>query len=69
MGRSVAAGVKKRNGMVSIAAGDDDAAQKTAAQLEMRYVPSVKIYETLVDVVIFTVPNFDSGKKPMPINP
>ncbi len=69
LGRSIAAGVKKRNGLVSIAGGDDEAAQKAAAQLEMRYVPSAKIYETLVDVVIFTVPNFDFGKKPLPINP
>jgi 3-dehydroquinate dehydratase/shikimate dehydrogenase len=69
LGKSVAAGVKKRNGLVSIAAGDEDAAQKAAAALDMRYVPATKIYETLVDVVVFTVPNFDHGKKPAPINP
>lgn len=69
LGRSVAAGVKKRNGLVSIASGDDELAQKVAAHLEMRYVPSVKIYETLSDVVVFTVGSFDHGKKPMPINP
>lgn len=68
LGKSVAAGIKKRNGMVSIAAGDEEQAQKTAAQLEMRYVPSTKIYETLVDVVVFTASNLDHGKKPMPIN-
>jgi len=68
LGKSVAAGIKKRSGMVSIASGDDDVAQKTAGQLEMRYVPSVKIYDTLVDVVVFTVANFDHGKKLMPIN-
>ncbi len=68
LGKSVAAGVKKRNGLVSIAAGDEDAAQKAAAALEMRYVPSTKVYETLVDVVVLTVPNFDHGKKPAPIN-
>lgn len=69
LSRSIAAGVKKRSGLVSLAAGDDELAQKTAEQLELRYVPSVKIYETLVDVVILTVPNFDSGKKSVPINP
>lgn len=68
VGKSVAAGIKKRNGLVSIAAGDDEAAQKVAAALEMRYVPSTKIYETLVDVVVFTVRNFDHGKKVVPIN-
>jgi len=69
LGKSVAAGVKKRNGLVSIAAGDEDAAQKAAAALDMRYVPATKVYETLVDVVVLTVPNFDHGKKPAPINP
>lgn len=69
LGKSVAAGIKKRNGLVSIAAGDDDAARKTAAELELRYVPANAIYETLADVVVFTVSNFDHGKKPMPINP
>lgn len=68
LGKSVAAGIKKRQGMVSLAAGDDEAAQKTAGQLELRYVPSVKIYETLVDVIVFTVANFNHGKKPAPIN-
>ena len=69
VGKSVAAGIKKRNGLVSIAAGDDEAAQKAAGQLEIRYVPATKIYETLVDVAVFTVSNFDQVKKPAPINP
>jgi 3-dehydroquinate dehydratase/shikimate dehydrogenase len=68
LGKSVAAGIKKRNGLVSIAAGDDEIAQKVAGALDIRFVPSVKIYETLVDVVVFTVGNFDHGKKVVPIN-
>lgn len=66
---SLAHGVKKRNGLVSIASGDDVEAQKIAQGAGIRYVPSAKIYETLVDVVIVTVPNMDSGTKRTPINP
>lgn len=66
---SLAHGVKKRNGLVSIASGDDVEAQKIAQAAEIRYVPSAKVYETLVDVVIATVPNMDYGTKRSPINP
>jgi 3-dehydroquinate dehydratase/shikimate dehydrogenase len=66
---SLAYGVKKRNGLVSIAAGDEVEAQKTAQAAELRYVPSAKVYDTLVDVVIVTVPNLDYGTKKSPINP
>lgn len=69
LAKSVASGVKKRNGIVSIAAGDDQLAQKVAAQLDLRYVPATKIYDTLIDVVIITVPSLDFHKKHMPINP
>jgi 3-dehydroquinate dehydratase/shikimate dehydrogenase len=62
-------GVKKRNGLVSIAAGDEVEAQKIAQQSDIRYVPSAKMYETLVDVVVVTVPNMDYGTKKSPINP
>lgn len=66
---SLAHGVKKRNGLVSIAAGDEVEAQKIAQQADIRYVPSAKMYETLVDVVVVTVPNMDYGTKKSPINP
>lgn len=66
---SLAHGVKKRNGLVSIASGDEVEAQQIAQQAELRYVPAAKVYETLVDVVVVTVPNMDYGTKKSPINP
>jgi 3-dehydroquinate dehydratase / shikimate dehydrogenase len=66
---SLAHGVKKRNGLVSIASGDEVEAQKIAQSAELRYVPSAKVYETLVDVVVVTAPNLDYGSKKAPINP
>lgn len=66
---SLAHGVKKRNGLVSIASGDEVEAQKIAQAADIRYVPAAKIYETLVDVVVVTVPNMDYGTKTSPINP
>jgi len=66
---SLAHGVKKRNGLVSIASGDEVEAQKIAQTADIRYVPSAKVYETLVDVVVVTVPNMDHGTKKSPINP
>lgn len=66
---SLAHAVKKRHGLVSIASGDDVEAQKIAQTADIRYVPGAKLYETLVDVVIVTVPNMDHGSKKSPINP
>jgi len=66
---SLAHGIKKRNGLVSIASGDEVEAQKIAQAAGIRYVPVSKIYETLVDVVVVTVPNLDYGTKRSPINP
>jgi 3-dehydroquinate dehydratase/shikimate dehydrogenase len=66
---SLTHGVKKRNGLVSIASGDEVEAQKIAQSADVRFVPSAKVYETLVDVVIITVPNMDYGTKHTPINP
>jgi len=69
LAQALAVGVKKRNGMVSLAAGDDDEAQKVAGEVEIRHVPSAKVYDTLVDVVITTVSNLDYKTKKAPINP
>ena len=66
---SLAHGIKKRNGLVSIAAGDEVEAQKIAQSADIRYVPAAKVYDTLVDVVVVTVPNMDYGTKKSPINP
>lgn len=69
LAHALALGVKKRSGLVSVCAGDDDAAQKLAQQADVRYVPLAKLYETLTDVVILTAPNLDHGSKKTPINP
>lgn len=69
MGQAMVAGVKKRNGLVSICSGDDEEAQKVAATTEVRYVPSAKLYDTLTDVVVLTTPNLDHGMKKTAINP
>jgi 3-dehydroquinate dehydratase/shikimate dehydrogenase len=66
---SVAEGVRKRQGLVSICSGDDVAAQKIAQALDIRFVPAAKLYDTLVDVVIFTVGSMDHGSKKSPLNP
>jgi 3-dehydroquinate dehydratase/shikimate dehydrogenase len=55
--------------LVSVSAGDDAEAQKLAAATESRFVPSAKLYDTLVDLVLVTTTNLDHGAKKTPINP
>ncbi len=66
---SVAHGVKRRNGLVSICSGDEVAAQKIAASSDLRYVPVAKLYDTLVDVVVLTTNTLDYGSKKTTLNP
>jgi 3-dehydroquinate dehydratase/shikimate dehydrogenase len=66
---SLAHGVKRRNGLVSICSGDEVEAQKIAQASELRYVPVAKLYETLVDVVVLTTNNMDHGSRKTPLNP
>ncbi len=66
---SLAHGIKKRNGLVSVASGDDVEAQKIAQSADIRFVPNANMYETLVDVIVITVPNMDHGSKKSAINP
>jgi len=66
---SLAHGVKRRNGLVSVCSGDDVEAQKIAQSCDLRYVPSAKLYETLVDVVVLTKNSMDYGSKKSPLNP
>jgi len=66
---SLAHGVKKRNGLVSICSGDEVEAQKIARSCELRYVPVAKLYETLVDVVVLTTNTMDYGSKKTALNP
>lgn len=67
--RSLAAGIKRRSGLVSLVAGDDVEAQHAAAALEARFVPAAKIYDTLTDVLLMTANHLDHGKRTAPINP
>jgi 3-dehydroquinate dehydratase / shikimate dehydrogenase len=69
LAQALAVGIHKRNGLVSLCSGDDAEAQKLAADTGSRCVPVAKLYETLVDVVMVTVPNLDHGVKKTPINP
>jgi 3-dehydroquinate dehydratase/shikimate dehydrogenase len=69
LAQALALAVKKRNGLVSVCSGDDEAAQRLAAAVEIRCVPNAKLYETLCDVVLTTVPNLDYRFKKTPINP
>ena len=69
LAQAMAVGIKKRNGLVSLTSGDDDEAQHVAQALDIRCVPNAKLYETLVDVVVLTVPNLDYRLKKQPISP
>ncbi len=66
---SLAHGIKRRQGLVSICSGDEVEAQKIAQSCELRYVPVAKLYETLVDVVALTANTLDFGSKKSPLNP
>jgi len=65
----LAHGIRQRNGLVSISAGDDVEARKIAEVAEIRFVPIASLYETLADVIVITVNNLDHGSKTQSINP
>lgn len=69
LAQALAVGIQKRKGLVSVSSGDDGEAQKLAAATNSRFVPAGKLYDTLVDLVLVTVTNMDSGTKKSPINP
>lgn len=69
LAQSLALGIQRRAGLVSICAADDEAARKAAESTGSRFVPLGKLYETLVDCVITTVQNFDLLTRKSPINP
>ncbi|MBI3861887.1 MAG: type I 3-dehydroquinate dehydratase [Planctomycetia bacterium] len=54
MARSVAVGVQKRKGLLSLTAADDGEAQRLAQATGARYVPIANMYDTLCDVVIIS---------------
>lgn len=54
MARSIAYGVEKRKGIVSITAADDHEARQLAQLTGARFVPIASMYDTLCDVVVIT---------------
>ena len=52
--KSVAYGVQKRKGLISITAADDNEARMLAGQFNARFVPTANMYNTLCDVVVIT---------------
>lgn len=66
---TMAQGVKRRNGLVSICSGDEVEAQKIAAACGIRFVPVAQLYSTLFDVVVMATTSLDIGSKKSPLNP
>lgn len=66
---SLANGIKRRHGLVSVCSGDEVEAQRIARDAGLRYVPVSNLYETLVDVVVLTTNSLDCGSKKAPLNP
>ncbi len=54
LARSLAQGVQRRKGLVSVTGADDDEARQFAQVSGARYVPAAQLYDTLCDVVILT---------------
>ena len=69
LAHSLALGVKKRGGLVSICAGDDDDARQVAQQVDARFIAMGKLYDTLFDVLVVTVPNLDHGRNKAALMP
>lgn len=66
---SIAHGVQRRNGLVSICSGDEVEAQRTARSCNARHVPVANLYDTLADVVVLTENHLDFGTKKTALNP
>jgi 3-dehydroquinate dehydratase/shikimate dehydrogenase len=62
MASSVAFGVQKRKGLLSITAGDDGEAQRLAQLASARFVPMANMYDTLCDLVIIAEAQTHDGK-------
>jgi 3-dehydroquinate dehydratase/shikimate dehydrogenase len=62
MARTLAYGVHRRKGLLSVAAADDERAQLLAQMFEIRFVPIANIYGTLCDVLIVTGEAMQKGQ-------
>lgn len=69
LAHSLALGIQKRSGLVSICAGDDQEGQRIARQSGARFVPSAQLYDSLFDVVVLTTTSLDQGNRKQPVNP
>ena len=61
MARSVAFGVQKRKGLLSVTAADDVEARQFAQLTDARFVPIANLYDTLCDVVIIAEAQAQDG--------
>ena len=67
--RTIAYGVQRRKGLISVTAADDERAQLMAQMFEVRFVPLAQMYDTLCDVVIITEGSLDKGRHKQKLNP
>lgn len=67
--RALSYGIRRRKGLVSVAATDDERAQLLAQMFDFRFVPIANIYNTLCDVVILTESTMEKGRLKQSINP
>ncbi len=61
MARSVAFGVQKRKGLVSVTAPDDSEGQRLAQMAGARFVPIANMYDTLCDLVLIAEAQAQDG--------
>lgn len=69
LARALVFGVRGRKGLVSVSGSDDQAAQQLAADLDVRFVPSQNLYDTLADIVVLADENLVSGPGRGELNP
>lgn len=69
LAHSIALGIQKRSGMVSVCAGDEQEGQAIARQTGTRFVPPAQLYDTLFDVVVLTTGSLDHASRRQPVNP
>ena len=67
--QSIAYGIKRRKGVLSITAPIEDKAKHVAELFDCRHVPFANLYDTLADVVVVTDPNIAIGHKKTEFNP
>jgi 3-dehydroquinate dehydratase / shikimate dehydrogenase len=69
LARTFVYGITKRKGMVSVASGDDDEAQRLAQATGARFVSTATMYDTFADVVVLATPNLKPGPGKGQLNP